>query len=216
MIIKLQHAAKQDSVIMSKVQVHLFRHGETDWNAEKRIQGHSDIPLNARGQLQARELASRLNSHGIQAIASSDLLRARETAEIVGRHLGISIACDPEFREAKLGEVEGLLLSEINVRFGDAAWLRWRSMKKCDLDFCFFGGETKRQAVTRVYSALNKFVKDCEFDILGISTHGMVLRLLIHSLLPVEHEPISIGNCASYIIERDRVSVDERWRCISL
>ena len=90
----------------------LVRHGETYWNAEGRLQGHSDRPLNAHGRRQARALAERLAGDAIDALYASDLSRARETAEIVGAHLGLSVAVDPDLREKDWGSWEGLTPSE--------------------------------------------------------------------------------------------------------
>ena len=77
----------------------LVRHGETDWNAEGRLQGHTDRPLSDFGRRQAHELAEELDGEELEAIYSSDLARARETAEIVGRKLGLPTVLDPDLRE---------------------------------------------------------------------------------------------------------------------
>jgi probable phosphoglycerate mutase len=86
----------------------LVRHGETDWNAAGRLQGHTDEPLNDYGRRQARELAERLAAEDVDAIYASDLARARETAEIVGARLGLPVALDPDLREKHWGTWEGL------------------------------------------------------------------------------------------------------------
>jgi probable phosphoglycerate mutase len=103
----------------------LVRHGETDWNREARWQGHSNTSLNARGREQAQELADELNEQ-IDVVYSSDLARARETAEIVARRLGLDVRLDPRLRERGFGSWEGLTRSEIEER--DAEGLaRWRA-----------------------------------------------------------------------------------------
>jgi broad specificity phosphatase PhoE len=86
----------------------LVRHGETDWNAEGRLQGHTDRPLSDYGRGQARRLAEELEGEELEAIYSSDLARARETAEIVGERLGLPIALEPDLREKDWGTWEGL------------------------------------------------------------------------------------------------------------
>jgi broad specificity phosphatase PhoE len=86
----------------------LVRHGETDWNAEGRLQGHTDRPLSDLGRRQARQLAGELASEELDAIYSSDLARARETAEIVGERLGLPVVLDPDLREKDWGTWEGL------------------------------------------------------------------------------------------------------------
>ena len=85
----------------------LVRHGETDWNHQRLCQGQSDIPLNERGRQQARRLARRLRTSRIEAIHSSDLLRASETAEILGEALGLTPRLDSAWRELHLGVLEG-------------------------------------------------------------------------------------------------------------
>jgi broad specificity phosphatase PhoE len=86
----------------------LVRHGETDWNAEGRLQGHTDRPLNDYGRRQAQELAERLAGEGADAIYASDLKRATETAEIVGARLGLPVVIDADLREKNWGNWEGL------------------------------------------------------------------------------------------------------------
>jgi broad specificity phosphatase PhoE len=86
----------------------LVRHGETDWNAEGRLQGHTDRPLSDYGRRQARKLAEELEDETLEAIYSSDLARARETAEIVGERLGLPVVLDPDLREKDWGTWEGL------------------------------------------------------------------------------------------------------------
>ena len=90
----------------------LVRHGETDWNAEGRLQGHTDRPLNEYGRRQARGLADELAGEELDAIYSSDLARARETAEIVGERLGLPVVLDPDLREKSWGSWEGLTPAE--------------------------------------------------------------------------------------------------------
>ena len=90
----------------------LVRHGETDWNADGRLQGQTDRPLTDFGRRQAQQLAEQLADEGLEAIYSSDLSRARETAEIVGRRLGLAVALDPALREKDWGTWEGLTAVE--------------------------------------------------------------------------------------------------------
>jgi len=90
----------------------LVRHGETDWNAEGRLQGQTDRPLSDYGRRQAKQLAEELEGEELEAIYSSDLARARETAEIVGRKLGLPTVLDPDLREKDWGNWEGLTAVE--------------------------------------------------------------------------------------------------------
>jgi broad specificity phosphatase PhoE len=90
----------------------LVRHGETDWNADGRLQGQTDRPLSEFGRKQARRLADELATEELEAIYSSDLARARETAEIVGERVGLPVTFDPDLREKDWGTWEGLTAVE--------------------------------------------------------------------------------------------------------
>jgi probable phosphoglycerate mutase len=90
----------------------LVRHGETDWNADGRLQGQTDRPLSDFGRRQARQLAEELAGEKFEALYSSDLVRARETAEIVGGRLGLPVVLDADLREKDWGTWEGLTAIE--------------------------------------------------------------------------------------------------------
>jgi broad specificity phosphatase PhoE len=90
----------------------LVRHGETDWNADGRLRGHTDRPLSDFGRRQAQWLAGELEAEELDAIYSSDLTRARETAEIVAARLGLPVELDPDLREKDWGNWEGLTVVE--------------------------------------------------------------------------------------------------------
>jgi 2,3-bisphosphoglycerate-dependent phosphoglycerate mutase len=97
----------------------LVRHGETDWNAEHRWQGHTDVPLNERGREQARALAEQLAAEPVDAIYASDLSRARATADTVAARLGLPVTVDPDLREIDVGSREGLTGEEVGEREWD-------------------------------------------------------------------------------------------------
>ena len=90
----------------------LVRHGETDWNADGRLQGQTNRPLSEFGRRQAQRLADELAAEQLVAIYSSDLARARETAEIVGTRVGLPVTFDPDLREKDWGTWEGLTAVE--------------------------------------------------------------------------------------------------------
>ena len=105
-------------------QLTLIRHGETDWNRDRRIQGSTDIPLNDTGRMQARDAAAllreSLDPRVPTVIAASDLSRARETAEIIADELGIARPrLYPALRERSYGEAEGIDSTEFAARWGD-------------------------------------------------------------------------------------------------
>lgn len=88
--------------------IYLVRHGQTDWNVEKKTQGHADIPLNEKGRKQAKSLSSNISKLGVEKIVSSDLLRAKETAEILNKVFGVSLVFDKRLREINYGDLEGI------------------------------------------------------------------------------------------------------------
>lgn len=195
---------------MTSIQIYLFRHGETDWNVERRFQGHTDIPLNEKGRRQALELAKTLGSLQLQVILSSDLSRALETARIAGHPHKIPVVATKELRESFLGEPEGKLRDDIIQLYGAEKWQRWLSVKAEDLDFCFPKGETKRAQLKRAQDfILNYLAKNPELRTAAVSTHGGTLRRLLHFCQGSPTEAISIPNCSIYHLEYLRA--DQSW-----
>lgn len=97
--------------------LYICRHGETDWNAKKLIQGNTDIPLNARGAAQAEALARALMDARIERVYSSELSRARKTAEIAAARLGLKNTALPGLEEFHFGEWEGLSWDDVKLRY---------------------------------------------------------------------------------------------------
>jgi broad specificity phosphatase PhoE len=194
------------------VRLYLFRHGETTWNAEGRFQGHLDIPLNENGKEQARALGRKFKSTGIvlDAILASDLVRSVHTAQLAAGEMGFDpglIFQDPGIREAYLGGAQGLTLDEIRGKFGDEVTDRWRSNKTSDADISYPGGESGTAVLERTVKAVKSFIeKNPTFSVVGISTHGGVIRRLMHWILTQEGESgehIPIPNGVVYEIRYD-------------
>ncbi len=106
-------------------RVLVVRHGETAWNAELRIQGHTDIALNPRGQWQAQQLVRALADETLHAVYSSDLQRAHDTARPAAEAAGLAVQHHPGLRERGFGHFEGLTFAEIDGRWPEDA-RRWR------------------------------------------------------------------------------------------
>lgn len=153
----------------------LIRHGETDWNAEGRYQGQSDVPLNARGRSQSAELSAELGENQPVAIYCSDLKRASESAEILGRALGVSVYQDPRLREIHLGCWEGMLFEEIQAKYSDLLNLRKLDPRTVSAP----GGETVEQVRIRVMAAVRDIAKQHINETIAIVSHGLALAILI-------------------------------------
>jgi broad specificity phosphatase PhoE len=153
----------------------LARHGQTDDNRPPlRFQGWRDTPLNANGRRQAAELAERIAGDGIVSLWSSDLSRARETAEIVGARLRLKATLDPRLREANRGRWEGRLFSDVADDEPElfAAWMRagpeWR----------FPGGESLLEQQQRVAACVQDIRAAGESPVLAVC-HGGSIRVML-------------------------------------
>lgn len=182
----------------SKKTLYIFRHGETDWNRERRLQGNTDIPLNETGRAQALRLREFFRSNPVEVFVSSDLGRAKETAEIARGAADVPILIEAGLRETNLGEAEGLTQPEIVAKFGPHAWEAWYEIGPDARQFRFPRGETKKEHLLRVFEALERFVASTRYEKIGVATHGGVLRRLIHHWRPELTEPVMIPNCAVY------------------
>ena len=178
----------------------LFRHGETDWNREGRLQGHTDTPLNQTGLVQAQALSEILRPHRLDAVVSSDLSRARNTAQIVAEALGLPLFTDAGLRETDVGAAEGLLWSDAKTRFGEGLTERWYS----DGDVAFPGGETGTETRIRGLAALQRFAAAQPFRRIGVSTHGAMLRQLMKHALPAGSLPTPVRNTTLFVLRYER------------
>jgi 2,3-bisphosphoglycerate-dependent phosphoglycerate mutase len=175
----------------------VFRHGETDWNREGRLQGQIDTPLNATGLAQAEELAERLRSQQLDAIVSSDLRRALTTARIIGEMLRIPVLTDHGLRETSVGLAEGMLWEEAKARFGAELTERWYA----ENNVAFPGGETGLETLSRGLAALRRFAESYPYRRIGVSTHGALVRQLIKHALPPGATPVRARNTALFILD---------------
>ncbi len=154
----------------------LIRHGETAWNAERRLQGHLDIALNAEGERQAAALAGALAGEAIDAIVSSDLQRARQTAQAVAQATGLALATDAGLRERCYGAFEGLLYAEIEQRF-PAEFAAWQAR---DIDAVMppsaRTAESFRQFYQRCLDTIGALAARHPGQTLALVAHGGVLE----------------------------------------
>lgn len=161
----------------------LIRHGETDWNNERRIQGHTDTPLNASGIAQAEKLAARLASEEkIDALYTSPLARARTSAEIIGRKLGLQPILDDRLIEKHLGEMEGMSFQEIEQQQPEIAQ-RWRESKE---HFLLPGEETPQDLQKRIQSFLDEITPRHNGSRVVAVSHGGAINMLISTLMELD------------------------------
>lgn len=179
-------------------RIYLFRHGETEWNANGRFQGHTDIPLNDVGREQAKTLGQNLVAHGLQLVVSSDLSRAFETGKIVADATGIPIFMDAGLRESNLGESEGMTRDEVVAKYGEEQQNRWRSPLEADLDVRFPGGESGREVQARAFQTMERLLRTRAESKIGIAAHSGVVRRVMQKLLPADRMPEKIPN--TYVI----------------
>lgn len=175
-------------------KIFIVRHGETEWNSEGRIQGHTDISLSERGRQQAQAMAQRLADVHFHCAYSSDLRRTSETARIILEDREVPYQPTPLLREYHKGVFEGLTPREYRQQYPDL----YEASLINDLDFAPPGGETIRQASAR----LARFVEDLRErhindDVLLVG-HGGTLRCCIVAMmgLPLEANwKFVMGNC---------------------
>jgi phosphoserine phosphatase len=159
-------------------EVILCRHGETDWNRQGRYQGKTDIPLNARGREQARELARSLGALPIAAVYSSTLARAYETAREIARVHGLEVRRDARFDEINQGLWEGLRREEIILDHGELhrRWLEY------PLDLRLPEGETLEEVRARVRAALDDILFLHPDQTVCIVAHSVSMAMIKHEL----------------------------------
>jgi len=175
--------------------LYVVRHGETQFNVEKRYAGQTDVPLNERGIEQAKELAKKLAEEPFDLIVTSPLQRARVTAEqICAYHKEIPLIEMDEFREVCVGVYEGLTGAEAQERYPDL-WAR-----KCtrQLDDAPTGGETTRQVDIRVAKGLAILKEKYPEKRVLLVCHGFVSRAINRQMRGLsfdEMHEFSLGNC---------------------
>jgi probable phosphoglycerate mutase len=191
--------------------VWLIRHGETAWNAEERIQGHLQVPLNTRGREQAAAVAACLAGEPITAIYASDLIRASCTAAPIADALGLTVRLDARLREWDLGVLTGLSKEQAQHQQPDAYAIYRRRL----VDRPVPGGESIRSRVDRVTDALTEITRAHDGEQVVVVSHGGPLgdcyRRAVGALID-ERMEVDLHNAA---INRLRMDADdwhiERW-----
>ncbi len=152
----------------------IIRHGETRWNAEGRIQGHTDIPLNETGRAQALAMAFNAAHHRFHAIYSSDLLRATETAQVLAQREDLEVKLLPQLRERHFGLFQGLTAAQGAARHPEA----YAHYVARDLDYDFVTGESLRRFAERVADGIDWLVRHHGGQTVAAVSHSGVLDVV--------------------------------------
>jgi probable phosphoglycerate mutase len=200
---------------MPTTRIVLIRHGETAWNAERRLQGHIDIALNAEGLRQADALARALAGDTFDAIIASDLQRAHQTAQAVARPHGHAVSTDHMLRERCFGGFEGLLYAEIEARF-PREFKAWQAR---DIDSVMppgaRQGETFRQFYDRCVAAIIAHAESRPGRTLALVAHGGVLECAYRAALGLSLEtprdfPVMNASINRFTVRAGKLSL-ESW-----
>lgn len=167
---------------MQVTRILAVRHGETAWNRDTRIQGHTDIELNPHGRWQAERLAHTLREEPIAAFYASDLSRAFETAQSVARLHGGQVQSHTGLRERCFGRFEGHTWAELEARFPDETLL-WRKRVP---DFAPPGGESLLQLQARVVATVTELASRHPGEQVLMVAHGGVLDILYRAATRLE------------------------------
>ena len=191
------------------LRLYLARHGQTDWNAERRLQGGTDTHLNATGRQQAEALAERLRHVPLDRVYSSTLARSRETAEIVRGSVPLESLAG--LAEQRLGKFEGLRLGS-----GDSAVAEFERRSRDPQDG-LDGGESTNQHFERVRAAVDEVLARHPSGTVLIVGHGGTNKLILRRLLglgPEQADAIRQSNDELYLIEMDAAGAARLWKAI--
>ncbi|MHA7845254.1 2,3-diphosphoglycerate-dependent phosphoglycerate mutase GpmB [Serratia sp. D1N4] len=161
------------------LQVYLVRHGETEWNAARRIQGQSDSPLTAKGEYQAQQVAKRVRLEGITHVITSDLGRTRRTAQIIAEACGCDVINDVRLRELHMGVLEERLIDSLTPQ--EEQWRK--QMVDGTADARIPQGESMTELGARVRAALESCLELPQGSKPLIVSHGIALGCLISTVL---------------------------------
>lgn len=165
------------------VKVVFVRHGQTEWNVSGRYQGQSDVALSVAGIEQAEKLAANFPVEHIDAIYSSDLVRARVTAETVAKRFGLAVKLEPAFRELSFGDWEGLTYEQIVASWPDAMKNFLAHPDILDIP----NGESFPAVQQRAMTRLHELIREHEGQTIMVAAHGAVLRTMLVAAL---HMPL--------------------------
>jgi probable phosphoglycerate mutase len=166
------------------IRITILRHGETEWNTQGKHQGQLDSPLTPLGVAQAKAAAAYLQNDTYDLIYTSDLRRARDTAELLNRQFNLKIVTEPRLRERNLGVIQGLTRTELQKYHPEVY------QKYCvpDPEYIVPGGESARQCYQRVAAWMTEMARNHSGQSILAVTHGIILSYIFKNVLglPVE------------------------------
>lgn len=170
---------RQDASLENTVtRIALVRHGRTEWNAEKRIQGQHDSALTIEGREQALAWGTRLKAFNWSRIIASDLGRARHTADLINKTLNLPVSCDARLRELDWGDWIGMTVSDIKSQYPDML----RRQVAAGWQFRAPGGESREQLWKRAQNALDDIAAQFKGETLLIVTHNGLIKAVLYRL----------------------------------
>lgn len=185
-------------IILTKII--FVRHGQTSWNDSGMYQGHTDIPLNEIGFEQAAKAGQRLRDEKVTAIYSSDLLRAKQTAQVIAREHKLPVTVMPEFREINFGIWEGKTYKEIKELYPEMLNI-WLSKPQ---ELKIPKGETFQEMLTRSWQGLKELLTKHKDETIIIVAHGGTIAVLVCHILGMDLNnlwKVKQGNTGITIVE---------------
>lgn len=186
--------------------IYLVRHGETEWNVKKLIQGQTDIPLNKKGEKQAKELAEKLRHIKFDAVFSSDLVRAKKTAEIISLEKKLAVITTKALRERLFDRFEGKHLSQLRKILGELILLPKEKQKKLELNDV----ENDEQLTNRFIPFIREVAVAYQGKNVLVVSHGGLIRAFLSHIgfkMP-EYSEKPMKNAGYLKIESDGVEFD--------
>ena len=185
---------------MSVHKLLLIRHGETDFNRQRRMQGTMPVPLNAHGRQQAAALAYFLQGAAIDALYTSPILRARETAQIIGKALKLPLREDFRLREIEFGIFEGLTYDEASERYPDAA----KAWGAGNFAYKVPDGESRGDVQMRMRAAWDDIIEQTDLQTVAVVTHGTAIALFLRGMFAqMPDDPIKNSSMTTLLRCRD-------------
>ena len=190
---------------MKETEIILIRHGETEWNSQFRMQGHSNSPLSEVGRVQIQALGEWMKNMPFDHIYSSDSLRARQTAEAITQYSGDVLQFDQRIREKNLGVFEGLTSIEARERYPEV----YRLFKNGGANYVIDEGESTQQVLDRALKFIEEISLRHPEQRVVMVTHGGVVRVLMKHTLG-----LSIDAPTSFMIKNTgifRLVWNDKW-----